>query len=192
MGPGVLATIVLIVAFGCFIAFLWATRKHFLVCGPMPPAMNWVTLLSFVGAAWFTARVSAFGVGPGAPYAIVLTGIALGLFCWTVKTTRVRRLPIAFADDLPDFIYESGPYRYIRHPFYMSYMLCWIGTSAATRGIWSWTVPVVMSAIYVTLARREERRFSTSRLAGAYDAYRRHTTMFIPTSFPRSAGGEGA
>ena len=183
-----LAGLVLIVGFGCFIPFMWATRSHFLISGPLPPGMRMVIALSFVGAIWFTVRVVVSGIGPGAPYAVALMAVALGLFGWTVKTTRERRLPIAFADDLPNFIYRIGPYRYLRHPFYMSYILCWIGTSLATRGIWSWVVPLVMAVVYVAVARREERKFRVSRLSGAYDAYRKKTAMFIPTHY--GVGGD--
>lgn len=177
-----LATLVLVVGYACFIVFLWATRKHFLVSGPMPPGMRIVIVLSFIGTIWFTVRVAVSGVGPGAPYAIALMAVAFGLFCWTVKATRERRLPIAFAGALPNFIYRTGPYRYVRHPFYLSYILCWIGTSVATRDVGSWVVPLVMAAIYVVVAQREERGFDSSRLAEAYAAYRRKTAMFIPVA----------
>ncbi|MEO9190920.1 MAG: methyltransferase [Acetobacteraceae bacterium] len=183
MHSNFLAGLVLIVGFGCFTAFMWATRSHFLISGPLPPGMRMVIALSVVGAIWFTVRVVVSGIGPGAPYAVALMAVALGLFSWTVMTTRERRLPIAFAHDLPNFIYRSGPYRYLRHPFYMSYILCWIGTSLATRGIWSWVVPLVMAAVYVAVARREERKLRASRLSEAYDAYRKKTAMFIPTGY---------
>jgi protein-S-isoprenylcysteine O-methyltransferase Ste14 len=180
-----LAVLVLIVGYSCFIVFLWATRRHFLVPGPMPRGMRLVILLSFVGTIWFTVRVVVSGVGPGAPYAIVLMAAAFALFCWTVKVTRTRRLPIAFAGNLPDFIYRTGPYRFVRHPFYLSYILCWIGTSVATRDLWSWTVPLAMTVLYIAVAWREEQRFQRSRLSKAYDAYRKRTAMFVPT-LPRS------
>lgn len=180
MNPSPLAVLVLIVAYGCFIVFLWATRRHFLVPGPMPPGMRVVILLSFVGTIWFTVRVVVSGVGPAAPYAIALMAAAFALFCWTVKVTRARRLPIAFAGSLPDFIYRTGPYRYVRHPFYLSYIVCWIGTSVATRDLWSWSVPLAMTALYVAVAWQEEQKFRGSRLSKAYDAYRKRTAMFVP------------
>lgn len=190
MNVDCLAALTLAVGCGCLMTFLWATKRHFVVSGPMPAGMRAVILLSFLGSAWFVVRVVIAGAGPGAPYAIILMVVSLGLFCWTVKATRARRLPIAFADDLPDFICRSGPYRFVRHPFYLSYILCWLGTSAATSDVWSWVVPVVMSVFYVVIARREERRFTTSRLAGLYDAYQKSTAMFIPMPFKWGAGEE--
>ena len=187
MDSNPLSWLLLIFGFGCFILFMWATRQHFLISGPLPPGMRMVILLSVVGAIWFAVRVVVSGAGPGAPYGVALMGVSLGLFCWTVATTRERRLPIAFADDMPEFIYRTGPYRYLRHPFYMSYILCWIGTSAATRGVWSWVVPLVMGTVYVAVARREEQKFRASRLSEAYDAYRKRTAMFIPTYHVRGA-----
>ncbi len=69
----------------------------------------------------------------------------------------------------------------------MSYILCWTGTSLATRGVWSWVVPLVMTAVYVAVARREEQKFNLSGLSGDYDAYRKKTAMFVPTYHMRGA-----
>jgi protein-S-isoprenylcysteine O-methyltransferase Ste14 len=191
MGADAFAVCVLVLGSICLGAFLWATRKHFLVGGRMPIGMRMVTWLSLAGAGWFVVRVLADGVGAGAPFAIPMMALAVGLFGWTVRTTRERRLPIAFSDELPSFVYGTGPYRYVRHPFYLSYIIFWIGTSVATQGIWGWTVPLVMSGIYIHLARREERGLRASRLAGVYERYRKHTAMFVPSVPLRRACEEG-
>lgn len=180
MRSGVLGTVVLILGCGSFAGFVWATRWHFVLHGPLPAGMRAIIALSFAGAVWFAARVVLSGTGPGAPAAIVLMSVGLVLFIWAVKATRTHRLPIAFAGDQPAFIYRSGPFRYVRHPFYLSYILCWVATSLATRGAWSWVVPLVMGAIYFAVARQEEQKFSASSLSGSYDAYRKATAMFIP------------
>lgn len=175
-----IAALVLIVGYACFIAFMWATKRHFLIARPMPAGMRLILVLSFIGAIWFTVRVILRGVGPGAPYAIALMIVSLWLFCWTIETTRERRLPIAFADDLPSMVYRTGPYRWLRHPFYMSYILCWVATSLATRGTESWSIPLVLGGLYVMLAVREEHHLGASPLAGSYASYRKDAGMFIP------------
>jgi protein-S-isoprenylcysteine O-methyltransferase Ste14 len=181
---------VCVVAFACFASGFWATRGHFIFDGRMPAGMLVITGLSILGWAWFAVRMTKSGLGPGAPYALALMLGAAFLFWWAVKTTRERRLKGAFAHDQPRHLYETGSYGFVRHPFYLSYIMCWTGTSLATNGLWSWAVPAVMTTIYIGLALQEERRFRASGLSDAYRRYSRHTGMFAPwpcLSRPRGA-----
>ncbi|MBV9776713.1 MAG: isoprenylcysteine carboxylmethyltransferase family protein [Acetobacteraceae bacterium] len=169
-----------VVALGCFVSFAWGTKGHFVSDGRMPAGMLVVAVLSLFGWAWFAVRTATSGIGPGAPYALALMAGATCLFWWAVKTTRKRRLKIAFAQDQPQAVYKTGPYRFVRHPFYLSYILYWSGTGLATKGLWGWTVPAILGAIYVGLALQEERRFGASGLSDAYCQYSRDTGMLIP------------
>lgn len=178
-----LTVLVLAIAYVSLAAFAWATRRHFVVSGSMPLGMKLVFLLNVLGGVWFTAAIALSGSGPGSPYAAALMSAALMLFCATIMATRASRLPIAFATELPGFIYRTGPYRYVRHPFYVSYMLFWTGTALAVSSLAIWAVPLVMCALYMSIALSEERRLSTSRLAEAYRTYRTTTGMFIPSIF---------
>lgn len=148
-----------------------------------------LTGVSMFGWAWFAFRMAASGIGPGGAYALFLLTGAVCLFWWSVKTTQGHRPKGAFSHDQPQFLYETGPYRFVRHPFYLSYILCWIGTSLATDGLWSWTVPALMTAIYTGLALQEERGFRVSKLSDDYRRYRCRTGMFIPRlRFPEPKG----
>jgi protein-S-isoprenylcysteine O-methyltransferase Ste14 len=180
---------VCVTAFACFASGFWGTRGHFIFDGRMPAGMLVITVLSLLGWAWFAGRMITSGIGAGGPYALALMAGAVCLFWWAVKTTRERRLKGAFAHDQPQLIYETGPYRFVRHPFYLSYILCWVGTSLATNGLRSWVVPAVMSAIYIGLALQEERRFRASGLSDPYRQYCRNAGMFIPwLRFSRPSG----
>ena len=123
---------VCVTAFACFASGFWGTRGHFVFDGRMPAGMLVITALSLVGWAWFAARIITSGIGAGGPYALAMMAGAVGLFWWAVKTTRERRLKGAFAQDQPQLLHKTGPYRFVRHPFYLSYMLCWVGTN------WPW------------------------------------------------------
>lgn len=136
--------------------------------------------INLLGWEWFGYRVIAVGVGSKAGYALFLMLVALGLFWWAVLATRKARPYAAFVADQPRFLCEAGPYRIVRHPFYMSYVLCWIGTSLATAGLRSWVMPAAMGVIYLGLALQEERKFCGSDLADAYSRYRSNTGMFLP------------
>jgi Phospholipid methyltransferase len=89
---------------------------------------------------------------------------ALWLFVWTIRATRSTPPTLAFATDAPAILFCHGPYRYVRHPFYLSYILFWIGTAVSAAGPGTWAVPLVMGALYFQGASREERKFARSAL----------------------------
>lgn len=171
---------IVLIAVACFAAGVWGTRGHFVIIGRLPTGMWLINGLSFIGALWFFARIATAGLGWGAPYALCLMVASFALFWWSVTTTRTRRPHIAFTDKQPQLIIGSGPYRFVRHPFYVSYLLCWIATGMATPGVGGYVVPFLMAVLYVYLAIREERGFRSSDLAEEYQRYRECTGMFVP------------
>ena len=112
--------------------------------------------------------------------AVPVLAASLALVAATVASHRV---PLALwhqNDDAPRSIVTHGPYRWVRHPFYVAFLLLLAGTALITRdaiavgsllggiGILSWT------------ARREESRLSSSELGAEYVSYRARTGRFVP------------
>ena len=84
-----------------------------------------------------------------------------------------------------------GPYRYVRHPFYVGNAFIDAGV-AVMSGWWPLqaVLPVWWLMVYVTTMRREERHMI--RLFGpAYEEYGERVPMFIPYRRPLPATGEG-
>ncbi len=75
---------------------------------------------------------------------------------------------------------EHGPYRFVRHPFYCSYLLAWAAGFVATAQTWLLPTVAVMLVIYVRAAKLEEEKFTRSPLAGTYERYRSRTGLFLP------------
>lgn len=163
----------------CFAAFVWGVRWHFESAGGMQRGMRGVSLLSLLGLAIFWWRLWACPLFAW-PVALGLFAAALALFRAAVRASRGARLHLAFDPQAPHCLLRRGPYRRVRHPFYLAYMLFWLGTALAARGLAGWIVPVLLSALYVIAAWREERRFGDSALADAYAAYRTRAGMFWP------------
>jgi protein-S-isoprenylcysteine O-methyltransferase Ste14 len=109
---------------------------------------------------------------------IELAGTAL--FWWAVRASRKARLRFAFDEEHPDSLLTSGPYRIVRHPFYTSYLLFWIGWGVAVWSPWAVLVVAIMLVLYVRAALMEERKFSLSPLASDYAVYRRRAGLFWP------------
>lgn len=164
----------------CFLGFSWAVKAHFRSIGPMPPGMRAVSLLTVCGFLWFVFRLLA-----GRQTGLWVAGmgcfvLSLAIFIWAVQCTRKTPPTLAFSPDEPSFLLHHGPYQYVRHPFYLSYLLFWTGTAVSTPGLLPWAAPALMLLIYFSAARREERKFAHSGLAKAYRQYRTKVGMFLP------------
>lgn len=167
----------------CFGSFAWAVKSHFRSRGPVPNGMRVISVASLASMVWLLERLLVDHLVSYWPFAAGMIVVALGLFWWAVRTTDRRRLTLAFDDDRPTFLHRHGPYRWMRHPFYASYILFWLATSLATPDLLPWAVPVCFVAIYVVAASKEESKFETSPLSAEYTRYRSDTGMLLPFSW---------
>jgi protein-S-isoprenylcysteine O-methyltransferase Ste14 len=178
-----LIAILLILGFSaCLLAFQLALGVHFRHSGSLATPMRLLIVLCV--AVWLEAVVVLYRQGAPpraelAPALILLVSAAI-LFAVTKATTPPRILPAAFAEEAPASLIRSGPYRFIRHPFYVAYALYWIGLAFAAPhpGVIAGVLGIL--GAYVFLARREERRLLQGPLAAGYREYVRTTGMFLP------------
>jgi protein-S-isoprenylcysteine O-methyltransferase Ste14 len=112
--------------------------------------------------------------------ALVLEAFALWLFFRTTAASRERALHFAFDPDNPVSLVTTGPYRYVRHPFYTSYLIFWTGLALGTWSLWVIPVLVLIFAMYTVAARSEEAKFAQTQMSADYSAYRGRTGMFWP------------
>jgi protein-S-isoprenylcysteine O-methyltransferase Ste14 len=117
--------------------------------------------------------------------AAVINSSAMALFWWAASTIRRRPLSLAFSDDAPSFLFRNGPFRFVRHPFYTSYIMFWASNAVASRSGWLLMPFVTMTAIYVVALRGEERKFASSPLASDYRDYRATTGAVFPRIWGR-------
>ena len=171
----------------CFAAFSWAVKKHFRQTGAMPPGMKLTSGLSLLGFAWFAWHLTA-GVSQAWPLVLALFAASYGVFSWAIRATRRTPPTLAFDTDQPSFLLRHGPYQYVRHPFYLAYLLFWCATALAAQSLLAWAAPVIMATLYFEAATREERKFAESELSNAYAAYRAQAGMFLPRPSTLLAG----
>jgi protein-S-isoprenylcysteine O-methyltransferase Ste14 len=169
---------VLVATFG---SFIWAMRRFFRLEGEKPRGL---VFLERAGSVCLLADAAAFLMSPlpGTPYTFLAVGLYIlsgALFAWALATNLARPLSIIYSPDAPVHLVEQGPYRWVRHPFYVSYYIAW---SAAVVGTMSpWLVPtLLMGWLYHDAARFEERKFAQSELADAYRSYCLRTGRFLP------------
>lgn len=175
-----LKLLVLLPGAACFIGFGWGTVRHFRSVGPVPHGMRLIEVVSIAMMAvfaWLVLMRSLSWLWPATP---VLCLVSLALFIWTVRTTRDAGFTLAFSGAQPSTVLMSGPFRYVRHPFYTSYLIFWFATCTATLGSLPWIGLLILLVCYATAARQEERIMSRGRLAAEYAGYASQTGMFLP------------
>jgi protein-S-isoprenylcysteine O-methyltransferase Ste14 len=154
--------------------------------GILPVVLRWtigVPLFAATGiyifcpgaAAWmylwlpFVARLGGALVGFLSVYLILLVHRELGsCFSSTLLIRSNHRLV------------RTGPYRFVRHPMYSSYLLLFIGAFLVSG---NWVVGLSGTGVIVTLMTvriAREEALLLERFGAEYEEYRATTGMFIP------------
>lgn len=112
----------------------------------------------------------------GAP--LVLLGVALHL--WAKGCLHQDRE-----------VTTTGPYRFVRHPFYTANALIDAGIVVMS-GWWPWAIilPVWWLAVYIPVIRGEEK-YLTSLYGDKYTEYKKRIWMLVPLSPPLPDTGLG-
>lgn len=128
---------------------------------------------------------------PEAQYIAVSSAIiiaCLGLFFYCSSLIRQNKLSIVFSEDSPQFHISKGPYSYIRHPFYSSYIFTYVALALVIQNWIFSALCLSMFCTYFLAARYEEKKFLSSNLKDSYANYMRTTGMFFPLPFKKTKG----
>ncbi len=164
-------------AFGCF---TWGTLRHFVWHGAGASGAWVISLVSWMVFVLFVWRLGVEPLSRAWMLSPVLFAASMAGWAWAVRHTKATPPTLAFTGDAPRTLFDGGPYRWVRHPFYTSYMLFWVGTALATDDAIGWPVMALIGALYWVAARYEEGKFIRSGLADDYRAYHARTGMFMP------------
>ena len=172
-----LATLLLL----CLASFSWAMRNFFTRPTGTTPGMKAIAVCGVLFALLhlFAILFSSISLAGGIAAALLYSA-SLGLFWWAIRTSLHRPLSASFSLDCPAHLVQDGPYRFIRHPLYCSYLLTWTAACIASARLFLLPTVAAMAAIYVVAARAEERKFLESPLADSYRHYRARTGRLFP------------
>lgn len=109
---------------------------------------------------------------------------ALVVFVSALMASAHSPLDFAFSSRHSGSLLSAGPYRWIRHPFYSSYIASWLAAAIGAPDLITVCIASVMMPIYFVAASREERAFLSSGLRQEYLTYQQRTSMFLP--WPRT------
>ncbi|MEA3178314.1 MAG: hypothetical protein QOI59_1837, partial [Gammaproteobacteria bacterium] len=98
---------------------------------------------------------------------------------WARSTVAGRRFNIALAGEVPDAVCEAGPYRYIRHPFYLSYVIAFLGMLVATATLVAAVVFMFNLALFTYMALDDERTLERSALGSDYGTYKQRVGFLL-------------
>jgi protein-S-isoprenylcysteine O-methyltransferase Ste14 len=141
-----------------------------------------IAQLAFLGgplAAFALAFRTRIGLVNGLA-ALVLLLASLSLYEWARKTVKDRGFHIAWSGDVPDSLCADGPYRVVRHPFYLSYMLAFVALLVAIPTLPTLGVAVLGGAVFAHAAFSDERSIAASPLGDEYARYKLSTGMLVP------------
>jgi protein-S-isoprenylcysteine O-methyltransferase Ste14 len=117
------------------------------------------------------------------PPALCGAVLALGsvtLYEWTRRTVVDRNFYVGLAGQVPPAVCEIGPYRYVRHPFYLSYMVAFMGVALAFPSMIVAGVCLINVGLFVYMALDDERVLLASPLDADYRSYKIRVGMFLP------------
>lgn len=148
------------------------------VRGQRASGLAWLITLGFV------ALVANAGTEPVHPVLLAVAGVgliaALVLFEWARRSVRGQFFSWIFSSDTPGFLCTSGPFAYVRNPFYTSYLLTMASTVVMVPSVFRALVFGGLVIYFSRAAFHEERKFLRSELAEEYARYKERTGRFLP------------
>lgn len=163
-------------------AFYWGVLKFFKDRGSVDKRelriLQASTILTWICCVFGLVQ---FPVDGARLYFATLVELLAGLlFFFSVRAAMKIQLSLVFSKDAPTKLLNFGPYRWIRHPFYTSYLLCYFGASLGSDFLATHACTILMIIVYVRAARFEEKKFEESTLADEYRKYRSQAGAFFP------------
>jgi protein-S-isoprenylcysteine O-methyltransferase Ste14 len=117
---------------------------------------------------------------PAAVCGAILALGAVMLYEWTRRTVIDAHFYVGLAGEVPPAVCDVGPYQYVRHPFYLSYMVAFVGVAVAFPSLVVASVCALNIGLFVYMAIDDERTLLGSAIAADYQAHRRRVGMFVP------------
>jgi protein-S-isoprenylcysteine O-methyltransferase Ste14 len=165
------------------LTWIWSIKAHF-KSTEMPAGAKLISILVIASGLFLLLLVWRNEQPTGTQlFGIALQILSYILFWSAIGATRNAALLAAFTPLSPHSLVTSGPYRFVRHPFYSSYLLFWVGLTVCTWSVWAIVPLVGMFVTYLQAALDEERKFSKTELATDYSQYMAKTARFVPGIF---------
>lgn len=112
---------------------------------------------------------------------IAMYVVSLALFLAAIEAAQRVQMTRAFVyEPKCSTILTEGPYRFIRHPIYLSKALAWCAVPVATHNVFLGLTAAGMIGCYLASARAEERILLSGPRGPDFAAWQRRTWRMIP------------
>lgn len=106
--------------------------------------------------------------------------IVLVIFWLHVRIVKSEGFSVVYSTDIPAKIVRKGLYKWVRHPFYMVYLISYFSTAFVFTDPLVFCLSGAMAWIYFDAAKMEEIKFHSSHHATEFLNYQQVTWMFLP------------
>jgi protein-S-isoprenylcysteine O-methyltransferase Ste14 len=117
---------------------------------------------------------------PPALCGCILALCSVLLYEWSRRMVINRDFYVGMSGEVPKEVCEQGPYRYVRHPFYISYMVAFLAVAIAFPSFVVSGVCVLNIGLFLYMAVDDERVLLASPLGVDYRAYQLRVGMWLP------------
>ncbi|MGH7253133.1 MAG: isoprenylcysteine carboxylmethyltransferase family protein [Nitrospiraceae bacterium] len=125
------------------------------------------------------------------PATLRWTGVGVGviagaLLIWTLRSLG-KNLTDTVVTRREHTLVTSGPYRWVRHPFYVSLALCVLANSLVAANWFLFLSGSLLFVLLIVRTRTEEKKL-LARFGDSYRAYMDRTGRFLPRIGAKSRG----
>jgi len=115
-----------------------------------------------LGALVVIGLDARFGWSPQLALAIQLGGLVFlalgqGLFSWVMASNKFFSRAVRIQMDRGHTVATGGPYRYVRHPGYVGYIISWLATPLALGSLWALIPAGLVMCLMVVRTALEDR-----------------------------------
>ena len=122
--------------------------------------LHWSTFL----AAWIPHSIRM-----GLLYALL---VIVAILLWAGKFVITGK-------ERPNYVVDSGPFHYVRHPLYLAALLGYIGTAISSFSLFSFILLIPIIIFYNYIAGYEEKLLE-EKFGEPYRAYEKRTGKWLP------------
>jgi protein-S-isoprenylcysteine O-methyltransferase Ste14 len=109
----------------------------------------------------------------------VVLAAGLGLAAWSMLANAYFSTAVRIQSDREQTVCRSGPYRVVRHPGYVGFILQSFGTALVLGSLWA-LVPGLVAAALIIVRTALEDRFLQAELPGYQDYTRDVRHRLVP------------
>lgn len=137
-----------------------------------------------LGALMVMGLDARFGWSPRLAGAIQLGGLVFlamgqGLFSWAMASNKFFSGLVRIQKERGHTVVTGGPYRHIRHPGYVGYIISWLATSLALGSLWG-LIPAGLVACLMVARTALEDKALLEELDGYRDYARQVRCRLLP------------